>query len=660
MKCKNCGTSNLKGAKFCEKCGASLIETGICPNCGHKNKPAALHCIECGTALAQAEVKTPKPEVETITKAETSKPKRAISPVIWVLGGVFGVIILCLAAFLLGMIKVPVPPEPNTSVLPAFVVSAWKGAYQYQTTGSFSLPVAETGPGYVEALFNCDESGKSPVSATTGDKIHDVIGWTAGTQTQVEDFLKYIQFSVFVDGNKAIFQGPFQYEIKFDAQKNSYNTPTLVVLDSLTAGTHHIKTEITWSQKFYDGEAYYGPGSNNEKLVGNCTVVVKNPTSVSTNKPADQQQEQPVVVPPQGGGCNRLVTKAECEQGGGTWGGFLKIGTLGEKYCICKNDPQDPAQRDKTWCVGQGGTWVEEQKECSFVSSCTQYQDKNSCEANNGSWITDKDGGFLNFPGSSICFCASFNKNPVNSCSITDQMTVGDMVYDSSTDKFRVEISQPTGFPDGSDFDIKVSANNKQIGEIACQKSDTNKMLCEQDALPEFKQNWPGADLNICRDVYCCVNMGKVNIKTPSGNLFTLTGDCPPAGSITSENMQWQKGKILLDVINPNGWETQEYTPVMNIGTQKWTDLKCTVNKLDNKILKCIGWGTYKTGGASLSMNFAQGGNQCSFSGVPVELWNRCSTPGYGYCAYLDACCPSGTICCPKGCYPTSSYTHCP
>jgi len=371
MKCQNCGTENAKGAKFCEKCGGSLIEKNICPKCGHKNKPSALHCIECGTNLSQPELKTPKPDVETKPKAETSKPKRAISPVVWVLGGVFGVIILCLAAFLLGLIKMPVPPEPSTSILPEFLVSAWTGVYQFQTTGSFSLPTPAAGQGgYVEALYNCDEKGQSPISATTSDKIHDFLKWGAVTQAQVEDSLKYIQFSVFVDENKVNFQGPFQYEIKFDAKNYYYTTPSLVVLNSLAVGTHHIKTEISWTQKIYDGTGYYGPGSENEKLVGNCTVVITQPKS-STGQKAGVVNLNKV----DGKICPPFSSKELCVQCGGNWQDFGS-----ESYCVYKQ----AGQTDQQWCNQFDGEWIEAAGRCTFknVSQnqiCTTFKNSANC-----------------------------------------------------------------------------------------------------------------------------------------------------------------------------------------------------------------------------------------------------------------------------------------
>ena len=45
--CPACGQSVHTGAKFCEKCGASLAAPG-CPKCGAKLSPGAKFCASCG------------------------------------------------------------------------------------------------------------------------------------------------------------------------------------------------------------------------------------------------------------------------------------------------------------------------------------------------------------------------------------------------------------------------------------------------------------------------------------------------------------------------------------------------------------------------------------------------------------------------------------
>ncbi len=51
--CANCGASLQANAKFCNECGAQVMqcESGQCPACGRKNEDGTKFCIECGAKL---------------------------------------------------------------------------------------------------------------------------------------------------------------------------------------------------------------------------------------------------------------------------------------------------------------------------------------------------------------------------------------------------------------------------------------------------------------------------------------------------------------------------------------------------------------------------------------------------------------------------------
>src|SRR5919107_3385722 len=49
MICTSCGADNPIAAKFCNDCGASLLQT--CTSCGTANAPTARFCSECGAVL---------------------------------------------------------------------------------------------------------------------------------------------------------------------------------------------------------------------------------------------------------------------------------------------------------------------------------------------------------------------------------------------------------------------------------------------------------------------------------------------------------------------------------------------------------------------------------------------------------------------------------
>jgi hypothetical protein len=71
--CKQCGTENLPGAKFCLECGKPLPvpvapSATKCPDCGHENVPGAKFCNACGAKLPQAKTarKPGRPVEKTI------------------------------------------------------------------------------------------------------------------------------------------------------------------------------------------------------------------------------------------------------------------------------------------------------------------------------------------------------------------------------------------------------------------------------------------------------------------------------------------------------------------------------------------------------------------------------------------------------------------
>ena len=47
--CAKCGFVNPAGAKFCSKCGASIVKK--CPYCGAENDDGAKYCNSCGKSL---------------------------------------------------------------------------------------------------------------------------------------------------------------------------------------------------------------------------------------------------------------------------------------------------------------------------------------------------------------------------------------------------------------------------------------------------------------------------------------------------------------------------------------------------------------------------------------------------------------------------------
>jgi len=60
--CPKCNAPVRQGARFCQKCGASLVSGQPCPKCGTLNRPGARFCSQCRTVItAPASGKQPAP-----------------------------------------------------------------------------------------------------------------------------------------------------------------------------------------------------------------------------------------------------------------------------------------------------------------------------------------------------------------------------------------------------------------------------------------------------------------------------------------------------------------------------------------------------------------------------------------------------------------------
>jgi hypothetical protein len=568
MKCSNCGTDNLKRAKFCEKCGQSLAPGNICPKCGHKNKPTAVHCIECGTNLTQPATAKLIQETPEIKKDDSAKPKRAISPLVWVLGGVLGVVILVLAGILMGLIKIPSPPKPETSILPEFVVSAWKGAYDLQATNPAITSTASTGQviqesqsKYVRALFNCDEKGKSPVYATTTDKIQDYIGWTAATQTQSADFLRYMHFTVTVNDNPANYQGPFSNEIILDQQKSIYYSSPLVTLPALAAGTHHIRTEITWMQKIYDGEGYYGPGTSNAKLVGNCTVIVA-PADTADGQKAVNDNVNRVVVK----ACTPFVNKPDCDARNGNW---TVNPFTNEEFCTC--DANNPKQE----CINNNGAWFEKKQHCTYQKEnwaiCAPFQTKDICESMDQTWQVNEK------TGEEYCVCD--DQNPRQECENYDGKW-DDVIQKCSFKGGDVGDDQiKTGCPDILNYTGgNILGNTREAWLKSCvgrggymdyDKNWNNICICPDAGSAQPTCNWINAGTDgkqISHSIDCSTYKDNCSVKIKYGDAFeikdfsykvviklkngkTISSTRPGAPSSSLCNT-WKKGELSCELLN--------------------------------------------------------------------------------------------------------------
>ena len=57
--CPKCGKMLEDGMRFCDNCGAQILETAVCPNCGEQIIPGYAFCQKCGAPISQAPAPDP-------------------------------------------------------------------------------------------------------------------------------------------------------------------------------------------------------------------------------------------------------------------------------------------------------------------------------------------------------------------------------------------------------------------------------------------------------------------------------------------------------------------------------------------------------------------------------------------------------------------------
>jgi len=78
MRCAKCGGENPAGKKFCEACGAKLVQS--CPRCGGEVRPAAKFCGDCGAPLSAAtQPPAPQRSKSPGTPRPRKMPRRAVA-----------------------------------------------------------------------------------------------------------------------------------------------------------------------------------------------------------------------------------------------------------------------------------------------------------------------------------------------------------------------------------------------------------------------------------------------------------------------------------------------------------------------------------------------------------------------------------------------------
>ena len=81
MKCQNCNSELLEGAKFCTTCGTPVAAQpagGVCGKCGARLLPGSKFCTTCGAPAAAAPESAPAPEAQAAEGGELAAVKQKI------------------------------------------------------------------------------------------------------------------------------------------------------------------------------------------------------------------------------------------------------------------------------------------------------------------------------------------------------------------------------------------------------------------------------------------------------------------------------------------------------------------------------------------------------------------------------------------------------
>lgn len=78
MKCQNCNSELLEGAKFCTTCGTPAAAGGVCKKCNAPLLPDAKFCTTCGAPAATAPESAPAPETQAAEGGELAVVKQKI------------------------------------------------------------------------------------------------------------------------------------------------------------------------------------------------------------------------------------------------------------------------------------------------------------------------------------------------------------------------------------------------------------------------------------------------------------------------------------------------------------------------------------------------------------------------------------------------------
>ncbi|MBN1964456.1 MAG: SH3 domain-containing protein [Anaerolineae bacterium] len=128
-----------------------------------------------------------------------------------------------------------------------------------------------------DVLAFCEQSNDvpPPPPLAAGSTIDVFWGWIASTPNYVQQHVGLVTYEVRFDGELLENWRRYATDVSQLPDGNWAIFWYIPITEPLTAGTHTITYRVTWSDAVYDGYDWYGPGTENEVEIGNCTVEVR-------------------------------------------------------------------------------------------------------------------------------------------------------------------------------------------------------------------------------------------------------------------------------------------------------------------------------------------------------------------------------------------------
>lgn len=156
-----------------------------------------------------------------------------------------------------------------------FLLIVFASCNPIPTTGTTAQPPAagtEPAPVFVPAM--CTLMGRDVRSdVPAGHPVILMWGWSAESQEQIEDYIRAAVVTVTFDGIEV--QGMQQGGLPFDDSAGVFRAVWTAEIGIPAPGIHPIAYLLTFREKIFDGVAYYGPGTKNERQEDRCEVEVK-------------------------------------------------------------------------------------------------------------------------------------------------------------------------------------------------------------------------------------------------------------------------------------------------------------------------------------------------------------------------------------------------